>query len=88
MLHFVEQIIRHAAREIGSAILQQAEHDEITVPVVQFIESSARHHVGHPAHRQALGIQFELETQQAMRAVEIAHQVAGELVRWRQHHHF
>src|SRR5215469_9185778 len=42
MLNFKKEIFHHAACEIDSPVAQKAEDDEIAVPAIHFIETSAR----------------------------------------------
>src|SRR5882724_274175 len=40
-----EEIFHHAARQVDSAVAEQSDDDETTIPAVHFIESAARHHI-------------------------------------------
>ena len=66
-------------------ILQQTEHDEIAVPAIQFVEASAGHDIRH-AGDFSVRVGFERERQEAVFAVEVADEFAGDFVRRRQQH--
>ena len=45
MRDFEEEIFYHPTRQVDSAVAQQSDDDEITIPAVHFIESAAGHYV-------------------------------------------
>lgn len=45
VFNLVEEIFDHAASEVGTMVVDEAEEDEVAVPSVHFIEASAGDHV-------------------------------------------
>ena len=58
MLDFKQEVIDNAFGQGGAAIGFKSDHNEVTIPAIHFIESSAGNDVGVGQIEQARGVQF------------------------------